>query len=201
MRMRNWISGNIVVNSIIVLSLLSCNSEDSRTGQPQENSEPQTTVSTELEYTAHPDWIEEQPASSMRKAQYRLPGREGAGDAEMAVFFFPGTGGSVRANLDRWYGQFKQPDGSETSSHAEENMRTVNNLEVTIVYVTGTYLQSTSPMMMGGAVEEKPDYAMLAAIAGTSGGPWFFKVTGPQKTIDGWRNEFVQFTESFSIPE
>jgi hypothetical protein len=137
----------------------------------------------------------------MRKTQYRLPGREGAGDAEMAVFFFPGTGGSVRANLDRWYGQFEQPDGSETARHAEETKKTVNNLDITIVYVTGTYLQSSSPMMMGGPVEEKPDYAMLAAIAETPGGPWFFKVTGPKKTIDRWRNEFLKFTESFRLPE
>jgi len=30
----------------------------------------------------------------------------------MAVFVFPGGGGGVQANINRWVSQFKQPDGS-----------------------------------------------------------------------------------------
>jgi hypothetical protein len=152
-----------------------------------------------MDYTPHPDWVMEQPSSSMRRAQYRFPGKNGAEAAEMAVFFFPGTGGSIKANLDRWYGQFKQPDGSNTSDHAEEKNLTANGLNVTITYTTGTYLQSPSPMMMSGPVEEKPGYAMLAAIVETPEGPWFFKATGTQKTIDYWRDDFEKFTGSFKL--
>jgi len=135
----------------------------------------------------------------MRKDQYALPGVDGAGDGEMVVFFFPGAGGGVEDNLKRWYGQFKQPDGSATEEHVELKQVTANNLPVTLAYVTGTYLQSTSPMMMGGPVEERPDYSMLAAIVETAEAPWFFKATGPKKTIDHWRPSFDAFVKTFRV--
>lgn len=71
------------------------------------------------------------------------------------------------------------------------------DLSVTIVYATGTYLKSLSPMSMGGPTEELPDYALLAAIVDTDSGPWFFKATGPKKTIDYWRPEFEKFARTF----
>ena len=153
--------------------------------------------SGEIRYSAPAGWISETPSSSMRKAQFRLPGQGGSGDAEMAVFNFPGTGGSVDANLERWYGQFKQPDGSSTGERAEKEKINVKGLEVTLVYTTGSFLKSTSPMMMGGPVEELPGYAMLAAIVEVPGGPWFFKATGPEPTLDYWRNSFDSFVKTF----
>ena len=66
-----------------------------------------------LRFEAPSTWISETPSSSMRLAQYRLPGLEGdPEDAELAVFYFGGQGGSVQANVDRWIGQFSNPDGS-----------------------------------------------------------------------------------------
>ena len=59
------------------------------------------------------DWKEEQPSSSMRIAQFRVPGNDG--DGELVVF--SGIGGSVDANLNRWYGQFK----SETENSVSES--------------------------------------------------------------------------------
>lgn len=150
-------------------------------------------------YSAPDEWINVKPATSMRKDQFQLPGVEGAGDANLAVFYFPGTGGSVQANLNRWYGQFKQPDGSSTTQHVETNKTNVNGLPVTMVYVTGTYLKPKSPMMMRGPKEEKPNYALLAAIVETANGPWFFKTTGPQKTIDHWRPSFNEFVNTFRV--
>src|SRR4051812_45758398 len=46
------------------------------------------------------DWKEERPEGRMRANQFRLPGAEGAGDAELIVF--RGIGGTARANVDRW---------------------------------------------------------------------------------------------------
>jgi hypothetical protein len=150
-----------------------------------------------VSFVASPKWVKETPSSSMRKAQFKWPGQKGQGDAELAVFYFQGTGGSVEANLQRWYGQFKQPDGSPTTDHVSQKKEQVNGMEVTEVYVTGTYLKSTSPMMMQGPLEELPGYAMLAAIVEAPDGPWFFKATGPKATIDYWRKSFEQFTKTF----
>lgn len=156
--------------------------------------------SGEVFYTAPEEWVAEAPSSSMRKAQFKLPGVEGAEDAELAVFFFPGTGGSVQANLSRWYGQFKQPDGKPTAAVATSEKRTVNGVPVTITYATGTYLKGAG-MMMGEQhpATELPDYALLAAIAETAQGPWFFKAVGPIKTIDHWRKAFDEFVNTFKV--
>ncbi len=154
----------------------------------------------EVVYTVPEGWVSEPPRSQMRRAQFRWPGGEGSDDAVLAVFFFPGTGGSVEANLTRWYGQFKQPDSSSTLYHVNKSYRIINGIPVTLVYVTGIYVRPKNPMvMMGGPVEELPDYAMLAAIAETRNGPWFFKAVGPQKTIDRWKNSFDEFVKSFRI--
>ncbi len=191
---------SVFMINIFLILLISCNS-----GKKQEEGEGTAQMKTgnlpagQVLYTAPQGWVEEQPSSSMRKNQYRWPGVDGASDATLAVFFFPGTGGSVQQNLDRWYGQFKQPDGSATTDHVEKKQMMENGLPVTVVYVTGTYLESQSPMMMGGPVTEKPDYAMLAAIVETANGPWFFKATGPEKTVDHWRDSFYQFIKTFHI--
>ena len=128
-----------------------------------------------INYKAPEGWVSEKPASSMRKAQYRIPGKNGGGDAELAVFNFPGTGGSTDANIQRWYGQFKHADGQGTGDDIQKEKVTANGLDVTLVYFTGTYLQSKNPNMMMGPKEEKPGYALLAAIVDVGDSPLVFQ--------------------------
>ena len=180
----------------IALLFLACQSD--KKPEAQKSAESGALPSGTIHYLVPQGWVIEQPSSSMRKAQFRWPGVEGEADAEMAVFFFPGTGGSVDANLSRWYTQFKQPDGTLTHAKAKKEKRTVNGIPVTITYVTGTFLKSAA-MMTGGPSEELPGYALLAAIAETAEGPWFFKATGPEKTILHWRKSFDEFVNSFTI--
>ena len=124
-------------------------------------------------------WISEAPGSRMRMAQYRVPQAEGdAEDGECALFVFPGTGGTVEANLKRWYGQISQPDGGSTEERARVERFEVDDLAVTLVDVSGTY----SGGMMGGG-EPKPDYRMVAGIVETADSPWFLKCTGPEGTM------------------
>jgi len=178
---------------LVFMILVGCKTEQPGTEQTQ----TVTGEKNKLHYTVPDGWVSEQPKSRMRLAQFRLPGQDGAEDAELAVFVFPGTGGSVNANLARWYGQFKQPDGAASEDKADVKKQKVHDLEVTLVYVTGTYLQSTSPMMMGGPVKEVPSSAMFAAIVETGTDPWFFKAVGPQSTIDHWRPSFDALVQSF----
>ena len=194
----------ICLTSWFLLTLMSCHADKKRGNDKQSmRSEVETGSeglrSGEVTYTADGGWIKQQPSSPMRKDQFSLPGVSGAEAAELAVFFFPGGGGTVDANLKRWYDQFKQPDGSTTGNRAELEKLKVNTLSVTTVYVTGTYLKSRSLMMMGGPVDELSDYALLAAIAETAEGSWFFKATGPQQTIDHWRARFGAFVQSFRV--
>ena len=188
----------LLVYALLAVSISGCSRKQN--SAQQQPSPGQQLPSGNVLYTAPTGWVEEEPSSQMRSAQFRWPGAEGEEDAVLAVFFFPGTGGSVEANLSRWYRQFKQPDGKLTHELAQTKKATIDDIPVTVAYVTGTFLQSQANMMMGsGAEEELPDYAMLAAIAETSSGPWFFKATGPQKTIDHWRTSFDDFVKTFQM--
>ena len=195
-----WILIFTCLISLFLFADICCQSDKKRETENQsEDNEVQLLPSGEITYVAPESWIKRQPSSSMRKDQFSLPGIEGSEEAELAVFFFPGSGGTVEANLKRWYGQFKQPDKSPTEDHVKSKKLNSHGLPVTIVYVTGIYMKSASPMMMGGPVDELPEYALMAAIAETASGPWFFKATGPQKTIDHWRPSFEKFAQSFRV--
>ena len=53
-------------------------------------------------------WQSQKPSSSMRKAQFVIKDKNGT--AEVVFFHFgPGAAGGVKANVERWLGQFKEP--------------------------------------------------------------------------------------------
>jgi hypothetical protein len=133
----------------------------------------------------------------MRKAQYRIPGE--AGDAECVVFYFgPGQGGDARANAERWAGQFTQPDGRASTEVMKTESLDVNGLNVMWVEVKGTY--KASPMM-GGSAEPNPGYMLFGAIASGPDANWFFKLTGPEATVEANRSAFDAMVRSLQIAE
>ena len=155
---------------------------------PAVSSGPARSSGAGLEFEAPSTWISETPSSSMRLAQYRLPRLEGdPEDAELAVFYFGGQGGSVQANVDRWIGQFSNPDGSPITD-PQVSERDVNGIPLTVVDVRGTYHQAQGPMMAQTTAKE--NYRMLAAVAEGPDGPSFFKLTGPRPTVDHFEESF-----------
>jgi hypothetical protein len=116
----------------------------------------------------------------MRRAHWKIAGD--AGEAELIVYYFGQSGaGTVQANLDRWYGQFQQPDGSPSKDAAQTATSTVAGMEVTTVDVSGRYVAQVRP----GAEErhDVPDSRMLAAIVQASDGAYYFKLVGPAATV------------------
>ena len=139
-------------------------------------------------------WIAEKPTSSMRVAQYRLSGP--AGDAALAAFYFgPGQGGGLEANIERWYGQFSQPDGGPTGDKAKRWDKQVGDIAVTIVDISGTFAAG-----MGNETMQE-NYRMLGAIAVHSSGAVFFKLTGPRETVAKWDRSFDEFLGSLTPRE
>jgi hypothetical protein len=132
----------------------------------------------------------------MRVAQYQLPRAAGdAEDASLVVYYFgAGQGGSVEANLVRWTNQMEQPDGRPSSEKATTEKMTVNGLNVTLLDVTGTY---RAELMPGQAARfNQPNYRLRAAVVETPAGPYFFKLVGPQKTVQRWDDSFMAFIKS-----
>ena len=152
-----------------------------------------------LTFTTPQGWKPSPPSSSMRVAELTLPRAQGDGeDAELVVYYFGGSGGSVDANLARWIAQMHQPDGRLSNAVAKKETRTVNGLAVTLVDVTGTYIAEMSP----GSTERnnKPNFRLRAGVVETSKGPYFIKLTGPANTVARWDAAFNQFIASLKLP-
>jgi hypothetical protein len=150
-----------------------------------------------LIYTAPSGWTVVPTSSSMRVAQFTLP--RAAGDteaAEMIVYYFGGSGGSVEANIERWLGQMQQPDGRPAKAAATRETRTVNGLSVSLVDVSGTYVAEMAP----GSAERhnRPNFRLRAGVVQTPRGPYFIKLTGPAKTVAAQAQAFERFVASLS---
>jgi hypothetical protein len=141
-------------------------------------------------------WTSEPVSSSMRKAQYRIPGSKGPeSDGLMVVFYFgTGQGGSVDLNIDRWKGMFSTADGKPVPDTAiKRESREVNGMKVTTLDVTGRYVD---PMAGGSGTPPAGDSRMLSAIIETTQGLWFFKGVGPVETMSTHTENFMKFVDS-----
>lgn len=134
----------------------------------------------------------------MRAATYSVPAETGDPEAgECAVFYFgPNEGGGVQANIDRWIGQMKQPDGSSSATKAK-TQKLDGSVPITLVDLTGTYLSSSGPMMQVSA--EKPGFRMMGAIVQGPQGAVFFKFTGPEKTVGANAPKFLAMVQGAMV--
>lgn len=135
-------------------------------------------------------WQPSQPSSRMRAAQLKIPGP--GGDAELAVFHFgEGRGGRIEDNLIRWLGQIAMHPGTE----AKRDFFEQGGFAITVLSAAGTL----KPGRMGmGPKEAQPNSGLVGAVVEGPGGPWFFKATGPEKTIDSQRQALMAMLKSAS---
>jgi len=145
-----------------------------------------------LSLEAPAGWKRVQPKSGIVETEFSIPAEEG--DAQPGRLTVMGAGGGVQANVDRWYGQFSQPDGSATKDKASTKTLKLAGCSVTLVDVAGTYKDTPGGPFAGGKTIDRPDYRMLAAIVepeDKNKGSYFLKFYGPAKTVakhsDGFR--------------
>jgi len=153
----------------------------------------------DLKYKVPDGWIVEQPTSSMRAAQYRLPKAEGdTEDAILVLYYFgQGQGGSATANTDRWINQMQQADGHPSKENAKSETLTVNGLKVSTVDVAGTYTAEVSPG--SGTFNNKAGYRLRAAVVETPRGSYYVKLVGPEKTVGKWDEAYTKYFKSFEF--
>ena len=188
--------GIILAGGIAMAWLINSHLSSSSSVAPQSiSAQPASVIASSRirigELTAMVDegWIQEAPSSSMRLTQFRLPASErGIDDAELAVF--SSIGGSVQDNLSRWFDQFSQPDGSDSQEKARVQEFSVNEMSTTIADLTGTFTGGGMPMSQP---VEKKDYRLLAAIVVGASDVYYFKLVGPEKTVERWATSFGEF--------
>ena len=144
-------------------------------------------TSADLAWDAPASWKTAPNTTSMRKATYKIVHAKGdPDDAELTV---SKAAGGVDPNVQRWASQFG-------SAKPATEKKKVNDLDVTVVDIKGTYSGSGGPMMAGSPSEPKEKYALLGAIVDLGDQQWFFKMIGPEKTVTAARPDFDKLVAS-----
>jgi hypothetical protein len=144
-----------------------------------------------LQLTAPATWVRKQPQTRIVEHEFAIPASKGdSADGRLTVM---GAGGGVDANVERWYGQFTQPDGGDTAKRGKMKKIQVAGQDVHLVDISGTFRDQRGP---AAPVVERPNYRMLAAIIETKSlGDYFIKLYGPEKTVAEQEQAFVKMIE------
>ncbi|MBX3230778.1 MAG: hypothetical protein KIT84_01065 [Labilithrix sp.] len=145
---------------------------------------PAAAAPGDVAYDPPSAWQSAPNPNQMRKATFKVP--KVAGDPEDAELSVSVASGGVDANVTRWAGQF----GNATP---KKDSRSPNGLKVTVVELAGTY---SSGGMMGPATP-KEHWMLLGAVVEAGEQLHFFKLTGPEKTVQAARKDFDTFVASF----
>jgi len=134
-------------------------------------------------------WARTKPASSIVEHEFLV--KEGEGDdAPTARVTMMAAGGDVKANIDRWKGQFA--GGNAAAQKSEE--KKIGKWDVHVVDLSGNFKETMGGgPFSGGKVVERTNYAMLGAIlVHPEGRKYFVKMTGPADLVKANREGFIQ---------
>ena len=177
-----------ILNVAIVLDLMAFSTSAA--------AELKTVEFLDLQSTLPAAWVEEEPSSSMRLAQFRVPGVESGGGANLILYYFgQGQGGSAEANIARWKSQFSSPGGGAVEPGIETMQ--VNNMPVTVVELRGNYARSVG---MGPAGTAAPDQILLASIVEAPRGNIYVQLHGPAVTVLSQRESYMAFIKNITQP-
>ncbi len=156
-----------------------------------------TIAGGKLSITASGQWTVKKPAVRIIEHEFAVSAAKG--DAAGGRMLMMSAGGSIEANLARWFGQFSQPDGKRTKDRAKVTKLKIAGYEVRIVDVSGTYNDRRGPF---APAVKRADYRMLAAIVtvgkkpGARANHYFIKFYGPKKTIAANEKAFTEMIKS-----
>ncbi|WP_437301899.1 hypothetical protein [Sorangium sp. So ce388] len=141
----------------------------------------------------------EVPRAGPRKALYKVPrAASDKEDVEVQVLSFGlGNQGDVEANFQEWFAQFDGDVGAKARRESFE----VHGMRVETVEVAGTYTIALGPKAGArkrASVEMVKDgYRLLgAAVRTPDRGNWFFRMVGPDETVQWARSAFRGLLES-----
>ena len=184
----------LLITATAFLVMTGCDKKEAETDSESSIAMAEKESGGGLTWDVPVDWTVGQE-KAMRLATYIINPAEGDTDsAECAVFYFgPEHGGGVEMNLQRWAGQFEQPDGGNSMDKAEIESEKRDELKITTIDLAGTYLVTGAMMQVTG---KKDNYRLLGAIVEGPQGLVFFKMTGPQKTMESAKADFYALLKS-----
>lgn len=147
-----------------------------------------------LKLMAPGSWEKRKPKTNIVEHEFAIPRSEG--DDADGRWTLMAAGGGVQGNIDRWIGQFSQPDGSSTTEKAKTDKQSIAGHEVHLVDISGTY-DDRPPF--GGKGVKRENYRMLGAVIVTEKrGTHFIKLIGPAHTVTDHEEEFKEMIAGLS---
>jgi hypothetical protein len=143
--------------------------------------------------TTPADWVAGKTSGVIRIGQFRLPKSEGDKEVtEVAIFK---SGGSVKANVQRWKDQFTPPKGKKMEDVAKVSEIKVGGNEATRLAITGTYKAPPfDPTYKGRKLD---DFAMIAIQVDVGDNTYQIKLLGPSKNVEKHKKEFDNWIKGF----
>lgn len=159
--------------------------------QGQHNPTPLNLAGGKLQLKAPATWTRKQPQTAIVEHEFAIGASKGdSADGRLTVMT---AGGGVDANIDRWFGQFTQPDGGSTRDRAKIKKLKIAGEDVHLVDLSGTFKDQRGPV---APAVERPKYRMLGAIIATKSlGNYFIKFYGPERTVADNEKAFVTMIE------
>ncbi len=143
-----------------------------------------------LQMSAADNWQKKKPQNNIIEYEFAVPKAEG--DENDGRVTMMGAGGSVEQNLERWTGQFEQPDGG--AAKAKIKQEKIAGCDVHLLDISGTF--KDKPPFSGTEVK-RPGYRMFAAVIVSKDlGNYFVKFYGPQRTVAENEKAFTKMIES-----
>lgn len=147
--------------------------------------------------SAPESWERKEPRTRIVEVEFAVPAPEG--DSDPARLTMMASGGGVEANIDRWIGQFTQPDKQKTTRDVTKiEKQKIAGVQVHVVDITGNF--KDQPRGPFGPTVMKEKFRMLAAIIETkSSGTYYIKLYGPAETIHGNADGFKAMLKSLEL--
>lgn len=186
--------GQILLAPGLAALLLVVATSKAQSADPVGSSEKDRTIALgDFKLVAPAEFTRQQPRSQIIAYEFTSPAAEG--DERGGRLTVTAAGGSVEANIERWYGQFTQPDGGSTKDAATVEELSAAGQKIYLVDIPGTFDDKPAPMAPG---VKRPNYRMLGAIVATPDGNYYLKFYGPRKTVEQQREAFASMLKNLA---
>ncbi len=146
----------------------------------------------EKELNVPASWQRIQPQSSIVEHEFIVKDGQGENAQQVRVTMMA-AGGDVKANIERWKGQFT---GGDAAAQKTEEKK-LGDWTVHLVDLSGNFKETMGGgPFSGGKVVDRPNYAMTGLIlVHPEGRKYFVKMTGPADLVKSGRKDLVQMLD------
>ena len=147
-----------------------------------------------LSAAAPAEWKSEKPANRLRSYQFKLPGANDRGDAEVIVM--PESSPDVEKNFPRWKAQFVPPDGKTADDLGKTAKWDVPGSTATVLDVRGTWKYKERPFDPKSKEELKDDYRVVWVVVADKDEAAHIRLSGPRETVEKHYAAFEKWVKS-----